>query len=263
MDARALLDTHRACEPHAMAASRHRLDTAQCAALEETDHRRGVVRWSVTESHFDRLAFAGLGVAAGTPQGARVQAVMRDESIVEAAYAGEAAGQRHLSHRQARIGDELLGSQQAPRLQILQRRHAELRLEDAPQVAVAHPQLRRDLCRAGAAVIVTVRPRIRLVDEARCLQREDARRIFGRPARGARCQFWPAAQAWAKPFGLGLRGMAKEAAVFAPRGAHPADRPAVDPGRCHCGKKRAIEACVVRLHGEVAGVVLQRRAVGW
>ena len=131
MDACALLDTHRTGEAHAIASARNRLDTSQCAALEEADHDGRVVRWPIAESHFDRLAFTGLGIAAGTPQGARIQSVVRDESIVETSYAGEAAGQCHLRHRQARVGDELLGGEQSPCLQILQRRYAELRLEDA------------------------------------------------------------------------------------------------------------------------------------
>jgi len=58
------------------------------------------------------------------PQLGGVEAVVRAKRRIEAPQAGKAAGQRHLGHGQARVGQELLGRQQPPRLQVLQRRDA-------------------------------------------------------------------------------------------------------------------------------------------
>ncbi|MDT4820662.1 hypothetical protein FQZ97_538080 [compost metagenome] len=230
----------------------HGFDAAQRAPCEEAEHGVRVVGRAKTQPHLDGLAFAALG-AARAAQRARVEPVVLHEGRVEAPHAREAAGQRHLRHRQARVGDELLGGQQAARLQVLQRRHAELRLEDAPQVAVAHAQAGRDLRRAGAFL----GPGIGLVDQARRLQCQDARGIFGRPTGRARRQLGPAAQAGPKACGLGLGRVAEEAAVLAPRQLHAAHRPAVDAGGGHGREERAVEARVVRLHRQVAGVALE------
>ena len=262
MTSRALLDPDRARKACIAAAARHRLDSSQRVAIEEADHGVRVVRRPIAELHFDRLTFAGAGIAAGSAQRARVQAVVCDEGSVEPAHAGEAAGQRHLGHGQARVGDELLGCKEPARLQILQRRHAKLRFEYPAQVPVTDAEPGGDLRCARAAVLVAVGPGVRFVDEPRRLEREDARGVFGRPAHRARCQFGPAAQTGSKAFGFGLRGVPKEPAVLSARRADAADRPAIDSGRSHRRKKRTVEARVVCLHGEIARIVVQRRAVG-
>ena len=199
----------------------------QRAAREEGEHRRRRRRAAGSRAA-PRSPVAGPRRRPARRSGARVQPVVRDEGGVEAAHAGEAAGQRHLRHRQARVGEQLLGRQQPARLQVLQRRDAELRLEDAAQVAVAHAQPRGQRCDGAGAVVA---PRRR------------ARRAAGRPAapgcarrpRSTSCsrvrrQLGPAAQAGPEARGLGLRRVAEEAAVLAPRQLHAADRPAVDAG---------------------------------
>ena len=62
------------------------------------------------------------------------------EDLVEAAHAAEARGQRHFGHRQARVVQQLLGEQHAPRLRDGDRRGAEMLLEQPPQLAAADAQ---------------------------------------------------------------------------------------------------------------------------
>ncbi len=62
---------------------------------------------------------------------------MRKKGRVEAPHAGEAAAEGDQRHGQVGVGQQLFGGQQAPGLQVLQRRDAEMRFEDAPQMPVA------------------------------------------------------------------------------------------------------------------------------
>jgi hypothetical protein len=87
---------------------------------------------------------------------------VRREGGVEAADAAEAADERDLRDRQGRVGQQLLGAEQPARLQVLQRRHAQLRLEDPAQVPVADAQpLRQQFHRRRVAA-----PRFRFVQQA-------------------------------------------------------------------------------------------------
>ena len=75
-------------------------------------------------------------------------------------------------------------------------------------------------------------------------------------------QLRPAAQARPEARALGLGGVAEEAAVLAPGHAHLAHRPAIDTGGGDADEEAAVEACVARLQGEVAGVGLKCRGIG-
>src|SRR5512140_3096127 len=77
-----------------------------------------------------------------------------------------------------------------------------------------------------------------------------------------RCQFGTAAQAGPEARAFGLRRVAEEAAVLALGRAHPADRPAVDPGRRDAGEERAVETRVPGLQCQVAVVGFQVGLVG-
>ena len=179
---------------------------------------------------------------------------MRGEGGVEAAQAGKAGRQCHLRHRQAGVGQQLLGGQQAARLQPGQRGDAQLGLEHAAQVAVAHAQAGGQAGHAGGFVA----PGVGRVQQARGVARQQGGGILRRPRRGLRRQLRPAAQAGAEARAFGLRRVGEEAAVLAPRGLHAADRAAVDAGGGHAGEERAVEARVVRLQGAVAGVGVER-----
>ena len=288
-----LVDAQRACQRRDRAVCarrvRHRcnLDASQRPPREEGQHGCAVVRWPKTQAHVDGVVgrqegapghrhlrgLFGLAHLAGqhahAPHGTRVQAVMPDERRVEAPHAGKPAGKRNLRHRQPCVGDQLLGDQQPASLQVLQRRNAKLRLENAPQVAIADAQPGCDVRRsrpadaADATHTGTVRaPRIRFVDQPHRLLRQHARGILGRPVQRTRRQFGPAAQAGPEAPGLGLRRVAEKHAVLALWQLDATDGPAVDAGRGHRREKRAVESRVVRLHREVARVALQRRCGG-
>ena len=156
------------------------LHAAHRAACEEAEQRR---RTSYGGRQARRSAVLRRGA---TPrrwraQLRRVQPVALGEGGVEAAQAAEAAGQRHLRHRQRGVGQQLLGQQQALRGQVVERRHAVRGLEDAPQVAVGDAQARGE----GGQVRVVAR-RARPVRSA-------ARRVLGQ-----RCATNPSATAPAR-----------------------------------------------------------------
>ena len=205
-------------------------------------------------------ADAGVGHArrrAFAPQRAGAQAVVLGEGGVEAAQAGKAAHQRDLRDRQIGVGQQLLGREQAARLQVLQGRHTELRLEDAPQVAVAHAQARRQPRHAGRLGAGA----FRVVQPLRGLARQHRAGVLRGPDQRLWRQFGPAAQAGPEAGGFGLRRVAEETAVLAPRRAHLADRAAVDAGGGDAGEEAPVEARVVRRQRAVAGIGAQRQGV--
>jgi hypothetical protein len=175
---------------------------------------------------------------------------VRGKRIVEPAHAGKPAGDGDLVHRQVGIGQQLLGRQQPARLQVLDRRHAELGLEDAAQVALADADARGQARHRR----IIGQPGVRIVHQPRRLLRQDRRRILDRPPRRARRQFRAAAQARPETGRLGQRRMGEETAVLAPWRAHAAYRPAVDAGGRHAGEEAAVETCVTGLEGAVACV---------
>jgi len=100
-----------------------RLETENCSFSRQTIRRIGT---------FPRSRFDGMRVGAHRlAQCRRLQAVVLHKSCVEAAHAGKAAEGGYVRHRQRRVGEKLLGRQQAARLQVAQRCKAPVRLEDA------------------------------------------------------------------------------------------------------------------------------------
>ena len=93
-------------------------DTRAAASTSGSRHRRGTL---------GRLL----------AQARRRHPVAAGERVVEPAQARESAGERHLGHRQRRLGQQLLGEQQPPRQQQLDRRHAQLVLDDAADLAAS------------------------------------------------------------------------------------------------------------------------------
>ena len=142
--------------------ARRDLDARDRALGEEGEQGIDVVRRAVAERHRDRIGARRTGVAGvaravarcvarrRAAQPRRVHAVAADEGGVEAAQAAKAARQRDLRDRHLRVGEELLGEQQAARLQVLQRRDAVLGEEDAAQVAVADAEPGGDRRRRSA-----------------------------------------------------------------------------------------------------------------
>ena len=143
-----------------------RLDAGQRALREEAQHAGDVVGRPVGQAQrraapVRRAAPARLSRCVAA-QRARAQPVALGERRVEAAQAGKAAGQRHLRHRQRGVGEQLLGQQQAPRGQVVDRRHAMRGEEDAAQVAVGDAQPARR-SRGSCDVVAVVR---RLLEHA-------------------------------------------------------------------------------------------------
>ena len=151
------------------------------------------------------------------PQRARRAAEQPLKRLVEAPDAAEAGGERDLGHRQARLVDELLGEQHAPRLRHRDRRGAEMLLEQAAQLPLADAQPRGQ--RVDARLVA--------VERAFRDQREAARHRVGGAAPGAevRRRLGPAAQAGPEPRLLRRRRRREEPAILELRRAAP-DRPA-------------------------------------
>lgn len=246
-------------QPHraAQALRVHAFHAVDLARGQKAQQRRRVVRRAQPQVHGAGRARVRAALAA---QLRGVEPVVRAEGSIEAPHAGEAAGQRHLGDGQARVGQQLLGRQQPARLQVLQRRHAQGRLEDAAQVPVAHAQAVGQLRHQGAAAVGA--PGLGRIQQAQRLAHEDARGVLHRPRQRLRRQLGPAAQAGPEARALGLRGEREEAAVLAPRRAHGADRAAVDAGGGHAREETPVEARVARLQSEVAGVVIVGGNVG-
>jgi hypothetical protein len=132
--------------------------------------------------------------------------------------------------------EQPLGEQEPLRLRVFDRRDAELRVEDPPQVAARHAHARRQMLDAALvehAVLDQVDGALR---EPR--DRVDAR-IAGRELR-------PAAQARPIAFDFGSGGAREEVAILAARQAHRAHRPAIDARRRHADEESAVEARIVR-----------------
>ena len=144
---------------------------------------------------------------------------------VEAAHAGEAAGQRDLGDRQRRVGQQALGEQQPLRLRVFDRRHAELGVENAPQVAAGHADARRE-CLDAAVVEDAV------LDQVDRRLREPCRRV---DAGVARRELGSAAQARPVAVDLGGRRAREKAAILAAAARAPCT-PAGN--RCRSTKRR-------------------------
>ena len=166
---------------------------------------------------------------------------------VESPHALEAARERHLDDRQVRLGEELLGQEQALGLRQLDRRDAKLLPDGAAELARAQPQVSGQLLQAAPIIQGT---------------RLDSRR--GRAGRSAhridRCeagrQLGPASQARPEPLLLRQGGVAEEPAPAASGRPRRADRPAVDPRGRDPDEEQAVEAGITRGQGSVTGLVV-------
>ena len=123
--------------PCTVCMSSYKFSSIDGTLVHERQHRVHVIRWPIPELHGRALPVGG---RARPAQLRGVEPVVRHKRRVEPAHAGKAAGQGNLGDGQVGVGQQLLGIQQAARLQILQGRHAKRRLENAAQMAVAHAQ---------------------------------------------------------------------------------------------------------------------------
>ena len=180
----------------------------------------------------------GLGPFGGFPaQPRRRHAIAAAERVVEAAQAVEATRQSDLRNRQPRVGQQLLGEQQAAGQQQLDWRHAELLLHDAANLARAQLKLIGDCFEAAFRIeLALLEP---LHDQLR-----DALGIVDRRAAGGELR--PAAQARAKSGLLGFLRRLEEPAVGLLRRLHRADRPAVDARRGDPDEEDAVEPRIAR-----------------
>src|SRR5690606_37689404 len=116
--------------PAALGADGHRADVP--LPLDHLDPRYGprgeelqqgvpVEWWAVVERQGEGLLRPPGGPAPLTPQLGRTQPVAAAEERVEAADAGEAAGERHLRHGEVRLGEQALCVQEPVRLRELDR----------------------------------------------------------------------------------------------------------------------------------------------
>ena len=87
----------------------------------------------------------------GVPsQGGGLKAVSATEHLIESPHAAKAAGQCNLRHGQRRVGQQLLGSQQAAGLQVLQGGNAQPCAEQAAKMPIGDPQMRAQRLQRGA-----------------------------------------------------------------------------------------------------------------
>ena len=159
------------------------------------------------------------------------------EGVVESAQAREAAGERDLGDRQDRLGQQLLGQEEPPREQQLDRRNAQLLLHDAPNLPRAELELFGD--RLEPRLLVQ-----RALLEALHNQVRDPLRIVHR--RASRRQLRPAPQARAEAGLLGFLRRVEEPAVGRLWRLRRADRPAINPGGRDADEEDAVKPPIAR-----------------
>ena len=227
----------------------HQLDAGDRARREVAQHRGPVERRTVLQGDCQRLA-RGRTVAHAPPHRRRRTAVAQLHGGIEPPHAAEAAGERHLGHRQRRVDDQLPRQRQPPRLGERERADAQLGAHRAAEVAPGDAQPARQ--RVDGAVV-----RQRALVDATHGRRDHARQRVDRRRPGG--QLRAAAEAGAEPGLLRLRGGAKEQAAIAPRCPRPADGAAVDPGRLHADEEQPVEARIPGQERPVADVGIERR----
>ena len=242
--------------PRGMGVIRYKFNSIYGALAYEGQHRPHVIRRPKPELDGDALRVRPTARIARAAQLGRVQFVVRHKGRVEAPQARIPAAQRHLGDGQVGVGQQLLGGEQAARLQILQRRHAKLRLENTPHMAVAHPHALAEFFDRGRRIP----PALGLVQHPRRLVRQHGAGILRRPARSLRRQLGPAAQARAKTGAFSLRGVVEETAVRLLGRFDLADRAAVNAGGRDPREKAAVKACVARRQRAVTGVGVRSAA---
>jgi hypothetical protein len=221
------------------------LDAGDGAAREERVDRGPVVRRAIGDLEHHLLdGHLARRVAA---QLAGRHAIARAEKVVEAAQAGEPARHRDVDHRHRAVREQPLGEEQALRLRVLDRRDAELLLEDSAQMAIGHPQRARELLEVRLREAPVLDHSRRGLGEAPV---RIHRGVAGRELRAA-------AQARAKAAGF-RRGRAREEAAVAPeRRAHRAHGAAIDPRAGHAHEEAPVEARIVGLHGAITLVGIE------
>jgi hypothetical protein len=171
------------------------------------------------------------------------------EGDVEAAQALEAAGEGDVDHREAGVGEQALGEQEALRLGELEGGDADLAPQRPPQVTLAHRELGGELRDAVAVQRAGA-------DPVRRPRRQARHRAGQRLPRG---EFRTAAQAGAEAGALGRRGGVVEAPVVRSRPPRRAGRPAVDPGGDDPHVEQPVEARIAGVERLLADVRGERR----
>ena len=219
------------------------------ALLHKMQHTVQVIRWTPGQAQFALSHGGALGLPAVLAQPGWVHPVMLHKRGIEAAQAGKTGGQRYLLHRHARVGQQLLGHQQALGAQPGNRCHPMGFDKDAAQVPIGHAQAGGQIRHGRVIALVG-----RLGQPAGRLGGQHFRRVVQRQARR---QLGPAAQAGAKAAGLGLRSLAEKPAVLRARRPHLAHRPAVDAGGGDTDKQPPVKPRVTGAQHLVGGIVLQ------
>ena len=220
------------------------LDACGRPAVQESEQRAPVERRAIGEREPHEVAGGRPCLA---PEVRRREPVVRAKQGIETPHALEAAGEGNLDDRQARLGEQLLGQQQALRLGQLDRRDAELLFDGAPELPGAQAQVGGQLVQAPTVIQGTrLDPARRgLGGAAHCVDR-----------RMAGSQLRPAAQAGPKAVALGQRPVCKEPAAVAAGTSSRADRPAIDPGRGHADEEEAVKPRVTCSQSSVTNFVV-------
>ena len=231
----------------------HLLDAFERASRQKREHSIPVVRRTIDELQRRRRRLRDRPRALGgrLAQAARRHTVARVERVVEPAQAREAAGEGHFGDRQRRLRQQLLCQQQPPGEQQLNRRYAQLLVDDAANLPRAELELIGDLLEAGRLVeLAFLQP---LNDQPRDPLRVVHRRI-------PRCQFGTTTQARTETGALGLLRRVEKAAVGRLRCFHRADRTAIDVRRRDADEEDAVESGIARGQGpiEPAAVLVHR-----
>jgi hypothetical protein len=172
------------------------------------------------------------------------------KNLVESPNASESRRGGDFRHWQSRVMDQLFGQKDSPGLSDRDGRSAKELFEQAPELALADPQPRRQ----GLDVGVVEGPRF---DQSKC----PGYGIGGSVPEG---QFGgclrPTAQAWAESGFLRGGGRLKELDVFSPRRGCRAEWPTINAGRRDSDEQTAIEAMVSCFNRAVAGIVVHIHA---
>lgn len=190
---------------------------------------------------------AGVGLRRCPPHGRRGQAVVRPEQGIETPDALEPAGECHPHDRQVRIGEQLLGQEEATGLGQLDRRDAVLLADGPAELSRAEAQVAGERLQAPPFVQrAGLDPVGR--DPGGSPHRID-RGVTGR-------QLGAAPQTGPESLALGQRRVGEEPATVASGRPRRADRPAIDPRRRDPHEEEAIESSVTRRQGPVTGLIV-------
>ena len=210
------IDTNNA----AIDAVAHLFDAGDGARSEEGEQRVPVEGRAIGKAQDEWSSSGGDDGAAAQLAGRAL--VEREEGVVEAADAAEACGHGDGGHGQARFVQKLLGEEHAARLRDGQGRCADVLIEEAAELTLAHAERGGELLDRCAGA----------VERALCNAGHGAADGAGgaAPCGRVRRDLRAAAEAGAEAGLLGSGGGQKEAAVFAHGRARGTDGAAVDAG---------------------------------